>query len=448
MGANNRYSRTSTVLVGLMLLIAACGSGETESTTGEAAAGGETPAVTTALELPVTAKDRGFDVADWDAVVDAARGTVVNFHMWGGSESINQYVTEVLGGHLADEYGIELKLIPLAATPDGVNTVLTEIQSGRVTDRGSVDLIWINGANYFTMNQANALLLEWERDIPNAKYVAWDNEAINRDFGIPVEGQAPWNMSAFQLIYDSARTNESDVPRTFAELRTWIEANPGRFTYPELPTFQGTRFVQYGLFDLGGGIANWLDIDEDTFVEDSRVIWDYLKEIEPNLWQGGRTYPADISAQNTLFANGEIDFSFTFSMGGIGPEVAAGIFPASARVAVMTNLNGGSANFIGIPANTSNPAGALVALNATLEPSQQLAKFDTVDGPGLGLVIELDRVDKEWQDVAAKIVDGLAPYGLSPQELQRNQIGNGGPELLTAIENAWQSHIRQGNPLP
>lgn len=435
-----------------MLLIAACGSGETESSieeaTAEEATAEEADAVITALELPVTAADRGFDVADWDAVVDAARGTVVNFHMWGGSESINTYVTEVLGGYLADKYDMKLNLVPLAATPDGVNTVLTEIQSGRVTDRGSVDLIWINGTNYFTMNQADALLLGWERDIPNAKYVAWDNEAINSDFGIAVEGQAPWNMSAFQLVYDSDRTNESDVPRTFAELRTWIEANPGRFTYPELPTFQGTRFVQYGLFDLGGGIANWLAIDEDTFVEDSRVIWDFLKDIEPNLWQGGRTYPANISAQNALFANGEIDFTFTFSMGGIAAEVDQGIFPKSARVAVMTNLNGGSANFIGIPGNTSNPAGALVAINATLEPSQQLAKFDTENGPGLGLVIELNRVDQEWQDLAAKIVARLAPYGLSPQELQANQIGNGGPELLTAIENAWELHIRQGNPLP
>lgn len=454
-----RHTRMLAAVAGLALVATACGAGEDAEP--DDAAGDEAEAVVedepedgvetddvAAEGLPVTAADRGLDVDDWDAVVEAARGTTVNFHMWGGSETINGYVTDVLGGHLADEYDIELNLVPLADTADGVNTVLSEIQAGRDTDGGSVDMIWINGENYFTMNQADALLLEWERDIPNSEFVAWDNESINRDFGIPVEGQAPWNMSAWQLVYDSDRLDESDVPRTFAELREWIEANPGRFTYPEPPTFQGTRFVQYGLFDLSGGIDQWLEIDEGTFVEDSRIIWEYLKDIEPNLWQQGQTYPADISAQNTLFANGEIDFTFTFTYGGISAEVDEGIFPESARVAVMDNLNGGSANFIGVPANTSNPAGALVALNASLEPSQQLAKFDPNGGPALGLVIELDRVDAESQAVAAEMVDSLAPYGLPPQELQANQIGNGGPELLNAIDEAWGRYVRQGEPLP
>lgn len=399
------------------------------------------------LELPITAVDRGFDPNDWDAVIAAAEGTTVNFHLWGGDESINSYVTESLGGHVQEKYGIDLNLVPLGDTVDGVNAVLNEMQAGRVADGGSVDLIWINGENYFTMDQADALLLDWERDVPNSEYVNWDSEAINLDFGIPVRGQVPWSMSGYQFVYDSDRMDEGELPRTYTELRDWIMDNPGRFTYPAPPEFYGTRFIQYVLFELTGGPDQWLDFDEDTFVEDSRPLWEYLLEIEPHLWEEGETYPTDPSQLNQLFANGEIDFSWTFSQGGIAAEVNEGQLPQSARTYVIENSQGGSANFLGIPANTSNPAGAMVVANASLEPEQQIEKFRP-ESAAVGMVVEVDRIAAEQQEALEEILGSLQPYTQPLDVLQQHQIPNAGPELLNALDEHWERFIRQGEPLP
>ncbi len=127
------------------------------------------------------------DPADWDGVLSGSRGQELNLFMWGGSSEINRFVDTVYGPRLKAEFGIELNRIPVADTVDAVNKVLSEIQAGR--DRGgAVDLIWINGENFQTLRQADALLGDWSTRIPNARFVDWDAPEVSLDFGLPVAG--------------------------------------------------------------------------------------------------------------------------------------------------------------------------------------------------------------------------------------------------------------------
>ena len=50
-----------------------------------------------------------------------------------------------------------------------------------------IDLIWINGENFWTLKQANLLYGPFAAGLPNSEFVAWDNPAVNLDFGRPVE---------------------------------------------------------------------------------------------------------------------------------------------------------------------------------------------------------------------------------------------------------------------
>jgi putative spermidine/putrescine transport system substrate-binding protein len=107
-------------------------------------------------------------------------------------------------------------------------------------------LIWINGQNFFTLQQANLLYGPWAESIPNSTLINWDNPAVAYDFGSPVNGyESPWSSAQFQFIYDSARMDPSDLPRTYDELMAWIKAHPGRFTYiaPGLSTYQTIHAV-------------------------------------------------------------------------------------------------------------------------------------------------------------------------------------------------------------
>ena len=53
-----------------------------------------------------TADGDALNAMSWDQVVDLAKGGEVNWFLWGGSDNINQYVTEFIGGILKDEYDI------------------------------------------------------------------------------------------------------------------------------------------------------------------------------------------------------------------------------------------------------------------------------------------------------------------------------------------------------
>ena len=90
----------------------------------------------------------------WNEIVETAKGGEVNWFLWGGADHINQYVTEYVGGVLKDEYNITLNSVPLTDTAAAVNTVLSEKESG-VNDKGTVDMIWINGENFKTMKQGD-----------------------------------------------------------------------------------------------------------------------------------------------------------------------------------------------------------------------------------------------------------------------------------------------------
>ena len=111
----------------------------------------------------------GFD--SWDDVVAAADGMTVNWYMWGGSDS-HQWLRRY---HLrrsadAEEYNVTLNRVPLADTVDAVNQVLSEAEAGIEGDGGTIDMIWINGENFFTLKQADLLYGPWAENIPNSAY--------------------------------------------------------------------------------------------------------------------------------------------------------------------------------------------------------------------------------------------------------------------------------------
>ena len=50
-----------------------------------------------------TADGDALNQMSWDEVVALAKGGEVNWFLWGGSDNINQYVTDTIGGILKDE---------------------------------------------------------------------------------------------------------------------------------------------------------------------------------------------------------------------------------------------------------------------------------------------------------------------------------------------------------
>lgn len=387
-----------------------------------------------------------FDINNWDSVLEAAKGQTVNWYMWGGSDSINAYVDNFYGTALKERYNITLNRVPLADTVDAVNQVLSEKQAG--IDPGSVDLIWINGENFFTLKQAEMLYADWAQKLPNAQFVNWENPAINLDFGNPVDNmESPWSSAQFQFIYDSARTNASDLPRSYAELKDWACANPGRFTYiaPGPGGFLGTRFAKGALYEISGGAAQWLNFDQTLWDTHSPALWEYFNEMKPCLWREGKTYPKDESELVNLFANNEVDLSMTNDITGAGRWIADGRMPETARAFVFDNYMIGDFNYVAIPLNAPNKAAALVLANLLLEPEFQAAQILPENGFGLGYAIDVNRVTDPaqialFEESASKLGEAATPAS----DLAKSLVGDSAAEYQGLLEQDWLKFVLQG----
>lgn len=388
-------------------------------------------------------KTASFDINNWDSVVAAAKGQTVNWYIWGGSESINSYVDNFYGKALKDRYGITLNRVPVADTVDAVNQVLSEKQAGK--DPGAVDLIWINGENFFTLKQANLLYADWANKLPNSKLVNWDNPAINRDFGIPVDNmESPWSSAQFQFIYDTARMKVEDLPRSYAQLKEWVIQHPGQFTYiaPGPGGFQGTRFVKGALFEISGGADQWGTFDQATWDKWSPQLWAYLNEIKPYLWRQGETYPKDENELHSLFANKEVDFSITQAIVGAGALIQQGLVPATSKAFVFDKYMIGDFNYVAIPSNAPNKAAALVLANLILDPEFQAAQILPENGFGLGFGIDVNRVTDpaslaKLQDAAKKLGDAAT----APADLAKSLVGDSAAQYQNLVEDGWRRNV-------
>lgn len=422
----------------LTLLLAACAGRPAAP-----AAPGSAPEAPAAATPAASAAAGELNLDDWEGVVAAARGQTVNWYLWGGSESINRFVDEFYGTALQERYGITLNRVPLADTVDAVNQVLSEKEAG--IERGAVDLIWINGENFLSLKQADMLLPDWSRRLPNAKLVDWDNPAIYLDFGEPVEGyESPWSSAQFQLIYDSARMSEDELPRSYAGLLEWAKANPGRFTYiaPGPGAFQGTRFVKGALFELSGDARQWLAYEEEVWAEHAPKLWAYLNELKPFLWREGETYPRDENELHALFANGEVDFSITQAIAGAGPLIGEGLVPETARAFVFDDYMIGDFNYLAIPKNASNQAAALVLANLILEPELQAAQILPENGFGLGYAIDVTRVTDPAQLGALNAAQAELGAAATPAEdLAASLVGDSAGAYQALVEQGWRESV-------
>ena len=327
----------------------------------------------TACAAPASPPARGVQQS-WDTIVAEADGQTVDLWMYGGDERGNAYVDDVLAPAAAD-LGVTLRRVPVADTKDALRRMLAERAAGETA--GDVDLGWVNGDNFATGKQADAWLCGWSDRLPNMELVAEDDALVREDFGTPVDGcEAPWHKAQFTFAYDSAKV--SDPPATFAELLEWIEANPGRFTYPAPPDFTGSVFLRQALYATAGGAeAVPTAFDQDAFDELSPELWRTLDGLEPHLWREGRTYPRDSVALDRLYADGEVDMTMTYGPATLTDLVEDGTFPPTTEVLTLEEGTVGNASFLGIPATAGDPEGAMVVADLALSPEQQAAKADS-----------------------------------------------------------------------
>lgn len=352
------------------------------------------------------------DPSDWDAVVAEANGQTVYWNAWGGSTTTNDFIAWA-GSRVLEDYGVTLEHVKLTDTADAVSRVVAEKSAGADTD-GAIDMIWINGANFNAMKEADLLFGPFAEQLPNWQFVDAEGKTVQTDFTVPVEGfEAPWAMAQVVFIHDTARLSEplGDMNA----LLEWAKANPGRFTFPQPPDFLGTTFLKQALIDLSDNASVLQSpATDENYAAATAPLWAFLEELTPNLWREGRAYPQTGPRQLQLISDGEVDLAISFSPGEASAAIANFQLPDTARTFVLDNGTLGNASFVAIPYNSGSAAGAMVLANFLMSPEAQVRQQDP-NILGYGTVLNMDALDANQRAAFDDLELGVAT--LSPADL-------------------------------
>ena len=383
------------------------------------------------------------DPRDWDAVLAQAKGEIVYWNAWGGSENINAYI-EWAGAELKARHGVSLVHVKLDDTANAVAKVVAEKAAGKDTD-GSVDLIWINGENFASMKRQGLLLSPgWAEDLPNWAYVDVENKpTIRTDFTIPVEGlESPWGMAKLVFFHDQARTDAADLPTDARSLLEWAKANPGRFSYPQPPDFIGSSFLKQVLSELVEDRSVLLEsVDDASFEATVAPLYAYLDELHPLMWRSGRAYPANYPAMKQMLADNEVDIIFAFNPSEASSAIANGELPDTVRSFTFPGGTLSNTHFVAIPYNAASAAGALVTANFLISPEAQARKQDPKVW-GDPTVLAMDKL--EANDRARFEALDLGVATLKPDELGP-AIDEPHPSWMDRLEDEWKRRYGVAN---
>lgn len=373
---------------------------------------------------------------DWNEILERAKGTTVNFYGWGGSQKTNEWLDNFVGKRLKEEYDINFNRVPMNID-DIINKLLGEKQVG--AKNGTIDVVWINGENFYTAKSNDLLLGPFTDKLPNFnKYIDKDSSEVKYDFGFKVEGyEVPYGKAQFVMIYDKDRLK--GAPKNHKELLEMVKKNPGKFTYPAPPDFTGSAFVRNIIYDiLGYEQFLTLEADKEKIQEEIEPAIEFLKELKPYLWKEGKTYPATNAQLDNMFSDNEVLMTMSYNPNYVSGKITTGEFPKSSNSAIFEKGTIGNTHFLSIPYNAPNKAGALAVINFILSVEAQSSKYDPNNWGDLP-VLDNSRLNDEEKKVFENIKIG---EGALPQSILLNhRVPEMPADIVLIIEEIWQENI-------
>lgn len=400
----------------MALGLAACAKPAETAQTGEAAA--------------------AFDVstADWDAIVEAAKGTTVTFYGWGGDEERNNWLNTTVASYLKDNYDITLEVVGMNID-DILAKLSGEKQAG--TETGTIDMIWINGENFYSAKENGLLWGPFTDKLPNMEaYIDMEDPETLKDFCMPIEGyEAPYGKAQMVLYNDSAVTPEA--PNSAEELLEYCKKYQGKVTYPALPDFTGSAFVRNLIYEICGWEQfQTMEADRDTVKAAIEPALEYLRELNPYLWNDGKTFPESSTTVDAMFADGELVCSMSYGPFAVATGIAQGTYTNTTRTFVFDKGTIGNTNYMAIAYDSPNKAGAMVAINAVISADVQLTQYSELRTLPVVATEKLNDDEKAAFD-AVDLGEGV----LSQAELLAHRLPEMPANLVPIIEDIWLTDV-------
>ena len=396
---------------------------------------GAAPAKTETPAEPTTETAAApLDYSDWDAVLEAARGTTVTFYGWGGDETRNNWLNNTVAPYIKENYDVTLDVVGM-----NIDDILAKLSGEKQANAevGTIDMIWINGENFYSAKENGLLFGSFTEYLPNmAAYIDPEDPETLNDFCMPIEGyEAPYGKAQLVMYNDSAVTAET--PASAEEFMEFCKAYPGKVTYPALPDFTGSAFVRNIVYELCGWEQfQTMEAEYDTVKAAIEPALEYLRALNPYLWNQGQTFPGSSTTVDTMFADGELVLSMSYGPFAVASGIAEGTFTETTRTFVFDKGTIGNTNYMAIAFDSPNKAGAMVAINAIISADVQLTQYAQLRS--LPVVATEKLSDSELAAFeAVEIGQGV----LTQAELLAHRLPEMPASLVPIIEEIWLNEV-------
>ncbi len=372
--------------------------------------------------------------ASWEEICAAAEGTTVTFYGWGGDENRNNWLNDTVADHLKENYDITLEVVGM-----NIDEVLSKLSGEKQAGgrAGSIDMIWINGENFYSAKENGLLHGPFTNVLPNMEnYIDLDDPETLNDFCMPIEGyEAPYARAQLVMYNDSAVTPET--PASAEAFMEFCKKYAGKVTYPALPDFTGSAFVRNLIYELCG----WeqfqdMTADKETVRAAIEPALDYLRALNPYLWNEGKTFPESSNTVDAMFQDGELVMNISYSPFAVASGIAEGRYTDTTRTFLFNNGTIGNTNYMAIAFNSPNKAGAYVAINAILSAELQQTQYAQLrELP----VVANDKLSADEQAAFASV--DLGAGVLTQDALLRQRLPEMPASLVPIIEEIWLEEV-------
>lgn len=375
------------------------------------------------------------DTLSWEETLREARGKSVDMMMWRGDPQINRYMEAYVKPSLKERYGIELQLLPGQGRRI-TSLMMNEKQAEK--ERSEVDVVWINGETFYQLRRLNALYGPFLEHLPHSELLRLEDPFVGKDFQQPIEGmEAPWGNVQLTAIYDKART--SSPPQNLAELGQYVKDKPGRFTIPG--EFTGMTLLKSWMIAMAREDKLYGKFEEERYERYRDSLFHWIEAHRKYFWREGTDFPQSISQLHQLFANGQVDFTFSNNDSEVENKVRQQEFPPTARAYVYETGSIRNSHYLGIVRWSAHPHAAMVVINYLLSPEAQLRKMQP-EVWGDGTVLNQRKLDSSWQEQFQDL--DQRRYVPSRDSLREKALEELAPEYMVRLYSDFREEIIAG----
>ncbi|KQT44199.1 ABC transporter substrate-binding protein [Devosia sp. Leaf420] len=234
----------------------------------------------------------------------------------------------------------------------------------------------------------------------------------------------PYRGSQVLLAYDTTKLDPANVPKTWADLVTWIKANPGQFIYNR-PNKGGSggNFVRRAIFEANGNDPKKFTVDNFTpeFAEEALTpAWAMLNDLAPSLFENG-AYTSGNTQSLQLLGQSAVTMIPAWSDQALS-AIQQGVLPETTGLVQLQDLGlPGGFTYIAVLSNGANKDAALKLADFLLTEEIQSAVLTELGGfPGVS-----------WDYVAADLRERFAD--IIPESIPTFPGG----KWETAINDGW-----------